>query len=506
MWLRYLRTNCARRGRLGGWSLTLAIAVLAALASGGSARAISEVNPPLQKLAEEQEPRLASHLGFSLSKLHLVVGYTTEPAEDPHADTITLSRENGPFSLHGPVCQVAVNKTWWGARTHYEMEEVLVHEVFHCFEHQIEPNMSREAGSTNLALIQDCEYDVLLSGKTGYAAGDALAQSVSEPGPPARAANAPGATGSGSTTPSSGGPAPSKPSPPPAIDLGAGGAQPALAYDPKSGDTYVAWEDPELHNVVDLCVVPAGGNACNGGSGPYKLIDPLAGPGAAIFGFKIVVMPGGDVVVVANIAGAGEKVRPAGYTEDGGVVAWSSPAGGEAFGKPGQGIANEGGKLLAENRGEMPDEGALALDATHILVYGNSHPFGSGATVFTLTSSAPNKTPLVDHTEEFGDQELADGSQLAAEEYPAKSGEYVVVTAGSDLGTPKGCPAGSEEGTGYGVAKGTPKKLQEHPAWNVGYFKLVSCQAKAAVLTGGGAGTPTSNPGSGSQEYLAPSL
>jgi hypothetical protein len=997
-----------RRRRLGGWVLTLAIVMLAVLAPVASAREISEVNPPLQKLAEEQEPRLAAHLGFSLSKLHLVVGYTTEPAEDPHADTITLSRENGHFTLDGPVCQVAVNKAWWGARTHYEMEEVLVHEVFHCFEHQIEPNMSRigkdgaeknegdwiiegldkwaeltlfplageeglktltqyyatpgtslfdrrydavgfwahvqdlsgelwqripailraganehnqpaanaavpaseeesffsswgssafdlqgeeiptwlpqsplgsrywpegsppapqtvdgssgvalapytiarlrivprgdkpliqihldphaygrfgvtenytgksledktfcaaaecsapaaecpsgdvsklppltplpteadlgvatggfsssvqiryfsaqysglcehpeppstpggsgsggsgsggvgstassfgdphligfggialefqaageftlvkstnahdleiqarqqpefgsmsvdtavamrvggavveidrpingglsvlvnhrltrasrvklagggslehlslrnagtgsgtkfpgvkvrwrdgtyveipenyiglslltkvapdrlghltgllgdagataakrflgrehkpytpitlerdeyvmyrkygaswrisqreslftyarhkntrsytllnyprkhfneggvplakalhaeavcrDAGSTNLALVQDCEYDVLLSGNTGYAAGDALAQSVSEPGPPARTANTPGATGSGSTTPPAGGaPAPGKPSPPPAIDLGAGQAQPSLAYDPKSGDTYVAWEDPELHNVVDLCVVPAGGNACNGGGGPYKLIDPLAGPGAIIFGFKIVVMPGGGVVVVANIAGAGEKVRPAGYTEDGGVVAWSSPAGGEAFGKPGQGIANEGGKLLAENRGEMPDEGALPLDATHILVYGNSRPFGSGATVFTLKTPAPNKTPLVDHTEEFGDQELTDGSQLAAEEYPAKSGEYVVVTAGSDLGTPKGCPVGSEEGTGYGIAKGTPKKLQEQSAWSLGYFKVISCRAEAAVLTGGGAG------------------
>jgi hypothetical protein len=993
-----------RRGSPGGWVLALAIVMLAALAPVASAREISEVNPPLQKLAEEQEPRLAAHLGFSLSKLHLVVGYTTEPAEDPHADTITLSRENGPFSLHGPVCQVAVNKAWWGARTHYEMEEVLVHEVFHCFEHQIEPNMSRigkdgaeknegdwiiegldkwaeltlfplageeglktltqyyatpstslfarsydavgfwahvqdlsgelwqripailraganehnqpaanaavpaseeesffsswgssafdlqgeeiptwlpqsplgsrywpegsppapqtvdgsngvalapytiarlrivprgdkpliqihldphaygrfgvtenytgksledktfcaaaecsapaaecpsgdvsklppltplpteadlgvatggfsssvqiryfsaqysglcehpeppstpggsgsggsgsggvgstassfgdphligfggialefqaageftlvkstnahdleiqarqqpefgsmsvdtavalrvggavvevdrpinsdlsvlvnhrptrasrvklagggslehlslrnagtgsgtkfpgvkvrwrdgtyveipenyiglslltkvapnrlghltgllgdagataakrflgrehkpytpitlerdeyimyrkygaswrisqreslftyarhknthsytllnyprkhfneggvplakalhaeaicrDAGSTNLALVQDCEYDVLLSGNTGYAAGDALAQSVSEPGPPARAANTPGATGSGSTTPPAGGaPAPGKPSPPPAIDLGAGQAQPSLAYDSSSEDTYVAWQDPASQNTIDLCVVPSGATACNGGSGPYKLTDPLADSSgsAVLFAVKALVMPGGTVVVLGDIAGESVKALPLGYPNREGVIAWSSAAGGAAFATAGQGLAN-GGKLLAVGAGYMPGAGAVALDSTHIATYGNSHPFGSGVTDFTLAAEAPKTTPLVDHTEEFGDQEFVDGAQIAAELEPGSKENYVVVVVGGGS-SPKGC---SGDATGYGVAKGKPEALQKQTAWEHG-FTPISCEAFAPVLTGGGPG------------------
>jgi hypothetical protein len=345
----------------------------------------------------------------------------------------------------------------------------------------------REAGSTNLALLQACEYDVLLTGKSGYAAGDALAQNVSEPGPPRGHPSTPTFPGGGSSTSSGGTPAPSKPTPPPAIDLGAGEAQPSVAYDSSSGDTYVAWQDPADQAAIDLCVVPNGATVCNGGSGPYRLTDPLAEAGAIFFGSKVLVMPDGTVVVVANLQGAGSKVRPTGYTSEAGVIAWSSPAGGEAFGKPGQGIANESGKLLAEAQGEMPDQGALALGATNILVYGNEHPFGSGATDFTLTSKAKKTTPEVDHTGEFGDQESTDSSQLAAEEYPSGSGKYVVVTAGTDLDTPPGCGL-EEKGTGYGVATGTPTELQQQPAWPSAYFKLISCQAEEVVLTGGGAG------------------
>jgi hypothetical protein len=349
----------------------------------------------------------------------------------------------------------------------------------------------REAGSTNLALLQACEYDVLLTGKSGYAGGDGLVQRVSQPGPPrgVPVGSLPIFVGGGSPTSSSGGsPAPSGPTPPAAIDLGAGGALPSVAYDSSHGDTYVAWQDPANQAVIDLCVVPDGANVCNGGSGPYKLTDPLAGGGAIFFGSKVLVMPSGTVVVVANLQGAGPSVRPMGYASEAGVIAWSSPAGGEAFGKPGQGIANEGGKLLAEGKGEMPDQGALALGLTNILVYGNEqHPFGSGATDFTLMSKAHKTTPEVNQTGEFGDQESTDGSQLAAEEYPASSGKYVVVTAGTDLGTAPGCGA-QEKASGYGFAEGTTTELQGQGAWHSEYFKLLTCQAEEVVLTGGGPG------------------
>ena len=62
------------------------------------------------------------------------------------------------------------------------------------------------------------------------------------------------------------------------------------------------------------------------------------------------------------------------------------------------------------------------------------------------------------------------------------------MTVGADLDTPAGCPPGSDEGTGYGVGKGKPSKLQEQAAWSSNDFKVISCPAEAAVLTGGGPG------------------
>lgn len=272
-----------------------------------------------------------------------------------------------------------------------------------------------------------------------------------------------------------------------AIDLGAGSSAPSIVYDPSSGHTYVAWKDPSSGDTIDLCVLSSGGSACSGGA-PYKLTDATASEGGATpeyFGYQVLVMPGGTVVVVANADGVDSAAVPSGYSGSDGVIAWSSPAGGASFGEAHQGIADSG-KLLAEGHGEMPSEGALALDATHILTYGNEYPFESGATDFTLTSPAPKETPLVDHTEEFGEQLFTDSAQLAVQEVPAKSGEYLVVTAGSDLDTPKECPGGSEEGTGYGVAKGKPETLQKQSAWSSTYFKVIACRAEGAVLTGGG--------------------
>jgi hypothetical protein len=349
--------------------------------------------------------------------------------------------------------------------------------------------LCRKAGATNLRLLQDCEYDVLVSGNEHYAEADGIVQTVSEPGPPESTPPATPspvfATPAPTAPPSEVTPGPSAPSPPPAIDLGAGEEQPSVAYDPSLGYTYAAWQDPLSDDTIDLCVVPSGATTCNGGDGPYKLTDPLASEKASprFFGSKVLVMPGGTVVVVANIDGASEKVKSNGY-ESAGEIAWKSPAGGAEFGKAGQGIAN-GGKLLAEAHGEMPNQGAIALGTSNILTYGNEHPFGSGATDFTLTGPALKTTPLVDLAEEFGDNGPV--SQLAAEEYPAKSKEYLVVTAGNDAYTPQGCPSGSEEGTGYGVAKGTTTKLQEQSAWK-NDFKAIACSAGEVVLAGGGPG------------------
>jgi hypothetical protein len=271
-----------------------------------------------------------------------------------------------------------------------------------------------------------------------------------------------------------------------AIDLGPGHDQPSIAYDATTGYTYVAWADEVSLDTIDLCVVPSGGTVCNGGSGPYRLSDALASTGASpiYFGSKVLTMPDGTVVLVANVEGASEKAESAGYENEAGEIAWSSPPNGEAFAAAGQGIAN-GGKLLAEASGEMPDQGAAALGATHIFTYGNVFPFGSGATDFTLTGPAPKETPVPDASGEFGSSLFSDGSQLAVEEESGKPGEYLAVTVGSDADTPKECPDGSEEGTGYGVATGTPEQLQKQSAWSPSYFKVLACRAEAAVLTGG---------------------
>ena len=335
-------------------------------------------------------------------------------------------------------------------------------------------------GITDRAVLEDCEYDVAATGDEEYATEDAQLQSVTGAGPPLpQAPNEPAPSPGSGFAPT---PTPAPPLPPnPGIDLGAGSAHPSIAYDPISGETYVAWQDPASEDVVDLCAVPAGASTCNGGAGPYRLTDPLAtkksGAATTYFTAKVLVQPSGTVVVLTNVEGASAAALPKGYSSGNGVIAWSSAAGGAGFAAPGQGIANEGGKLLAESQaaGDMPAAGAVALDASDILTYGDSFPFGSGATDFTLTAPAPSATPVVDHTGTFVEQ-FADGAQVASA--PAGAGQYLAVAVG---GAAKGC-AGAEE-TGFSFAIGTPTALQS-ATWPA--FKAIACQANSPVLAGGG--------------------
>jgi hypothetical protein len=343
------------------------------------------------------------------------------------------------------------------------------------------------AGITDPALLQDCEYDVAATGQQEYANGDAIMQEVTGPGPPPPPQQEPGAGGTqppGSTP--TGGPQPPPapvPVPNPGIDLGAGDATPTIAYDPGSGETYVAWLDPSSEDTVDVCAVPSGAGACNGGAGPYRLTDPLASGGGAspvYFSAQVLVQPGGAVVVVANVEGASKAVLPSGYSFTDGVIAWSSAAGGAGFVAPGGGLAN-GGKLLANSHGagEMPAGGALALDATHILTYDDMYPFGSGATDFTLSAPAPAATPVVDKGEAFGESLEANGTRVAAMPAPGAPGKYLIVVVGAASGKCSGADA-----TGYSDAIGTPAALQTQ-VWPT--FKQIACQAHAPVLTGGSA-------------------
>ena len=251
----------------------------------------------------------------------------------------------------------------------------------------------------------------------------------------------------------------------------------------------MTWVDPSLSS-IDVCTVTAAAQSCNGGAGPYQLVDPLASSGGAtpiFFSAEPVVSPGGVVSVLAEIDGVAAGAEPSGYSGVG-VVGWSSPAGGGAFASGGQGI-DDGGTLLASavNAGDIPAGGAIALDATHLGVYGNEYPFGGGFTDFTTSAPAPSATPTVDATGDYGNQINADGAQLASIPDPAAPGKYlvVVVGAGSDV-SPPGCAAGTSDATGYGVGVGTPAALATSAAWSGSYFAPISCDAADPVLAGGG--------------------
>jgi hypothetical protein len=282
-----------------------------------------------------------------------------------------------------------------------------------------------------------------------------------------------------------------------AIDLGGGEEPPSIAYDSGSGDTYVVWRDSLSEDTLDVCVVPSGGSACNSGSGPYKLTDPLAASGGSNPVFrtaKVLVAPGGTVVVLTNVEDGNVSVKPSGYPEGSGVVAWSSAAGGAAFASGNQGIATNG-KLLAEAPAYMPSAGAVALNATEFAVYGNTNPFSNGVTDFSLIKAAPSTTPIVDQSGaekkgEYSDQENVEGNEIAVEPDAGDPGKYVVVVGGgAQEPAPVVCqPGGGFFATGYGVATGTPKELQMQTAWSSSYFTPLSCEAAGPALAEGPSG------------------
>jgi hypothetical protein len=321
--------------------------------------------------------------------------------------------------------------------------------------------LCQAGGNKDPNVLRQCEYDVLASGNPSFAGGDEPLEHVSSAYPHS----------------------PQQPPPRPPIhpiDLGAGSNPPQVAYDPGSGNTYVAWVDSS-NSSIDVCTIVAGGSSCNAGAGPDRLVDPLGSSGT-FFYVALVVQPGGAVVVLGQLDGAGAA---AGYGGDG-VVAWSSPAGGSAFAGGNQGLA-DGGRLLANSArtGDSPSGGATALGDADIGVYGDLYPFGSGFTDFDLSTPAPSPTPVADRTGDFGDQEGAAGTQVASIPDPGAPGQYIVVAVGGDSAAPPGCPSGSL-GTGFGVGVGTPAALQTQSAWSASYFHVLACQAQAPVLAGGG--------------------
>ncbi len=110
---------------------------------------ITGVNSGLESVAEAQAKLITTHLGITLHK-KLAVGYAFFTKDIENASTVIVESLNGGPDRNGPTCQIAVNKTWLAAQTaSTAKEEVLAHEVFHCFEHQIAPDMVSKDGDSN---------------------------------------------------------------------------------------------------------------------------------------------------------------------------------------------------------------------------------------------------------------------------------------------------------------------------------------------------------------------
>jgi hypothetical protein len=276
-----------------------------------------------------------------------------------------------------------------------------------------------------------------------------------------------------------------------AIDLGAGEYSPVVAYEPTTQTTYVAWRETNRKS-VELCVLPPAATVCDGGS-PYMMKDAKAETGAGYDGYgspQLVVEPEGGVVLVADLDPVSAAATPSGWTSRG-VVAWSSAAGGAAFGQSGQGL-DDGGELLAPERGYTPEQGAVALGSSEVGVLGNAEPFGNGFAAFGLSkpfATKESESPEPDTTHFFG-RGQADGTEMAALLNTPKSGEDLVVTVGGDdYSADAECP-GSEHLSGFGYADTTFANLNKQSSWEVGgkKFKAIDCEAETPALAGGASG------------------
>ena len=332
-------------------------------------------------------------------------------------------------------------------------------------------------GITNRAVLADCEYDVAATGDEQYASDDAQLQEVTGAGPPLP--QAPNERTPAPTPPPP--PLPPPPPPNPGIDLGAGTAHPSIAYDPGSGETYVAWQDPASSDVVDLCAVPAGASTCNGGAGPYRLTDPLASKAPAepaYFAAKVLVQPSGTVVVLTNVDGANKAVLPGGYTFANGVIAWSSPAGGATFGTPGQGLANAG-KLLAEQPGSGRHAGRRCGGARR-----NAHPHLRRQLPVRQRRDGLHARGAGTRAPRPVDRQRRQVRRTVRRRRPGRldAAPAQASTSRWRRRRRQRLRRGCEE-TGFSFVVGTPAALQT-ATWPA--FKGIACQANSAVLAGGG--------------------
>jgi hypothetical protein len=138
------------RNRVVTAALALGLATLTIFAASASASGykndIDGVDHDLQSIAFRQAHRLSELTGVELTKLHMAVGWASNPDRVPNGLTGTNESVDGPGNLDGPICEIAINKHWLEPLSKYEKEEVIAHEVFHCFQKEINPEAKFEHG------------------------------------------------------------------------------------------------------------------------------------------------------------------------------------------------------------------------------------------------------------------------------------------------------------------------------------------------------------------------
>ncbi len=226
-----------------------------------------------------------------------------------------------------------------------------------------------------------------------------------------------------------------------ALDAPDNGTAPLIAYDPTSNTTYVAWSDPASTG-IDLCILPAGATACEGGA-PVLLTDSAAFPGSPPSLGSLAVLPGGEVTVI----GIEKASNP---------IAYVSPAKVNAFLVPSQGLQN-GGEPLANMDDFYQEDNVAPLSSTDLALLGGFSVSDDDFVDTSLTAAAPALTyPNANPSSQYVYNLAGTGSDIAAEPAPAPApaGSDVVVDVGASSSGPAITGCVNDDAAGYGVVVG----------------------------------------------------
>ncbi|HEY1689453.1 MAG TPA: hypothetical protein VGF95_11400 [Solirubrobacteraceae bacterium] len=264
-----------------------------------------------------------------------------------------------------------------------------------------------------------------------------------------------------------------------ALDAPNNGEPPQVAFDPATSTTYVAWTDPQ-HPAVDLCVLPPGTSACEGG-GPVLLEDSKY-PGYSTTNRPelggLAILPGGETVVIGTPVVEGS-------------IAWASPAGGSAFLGGEHGLQYSGQFISPVSLFYTPGN-VVPLSSTDVGLFDD---YGDHFSDSPLSAASPTPPAEVNPGGQFTRPYSIVGAPTIAAEpapAPAAAGEDIVVGVGTNEKsaqlTPPGCINDAATGFGVSVGKveGTSNATGTLNAEGLPAYGLLSCSAKAPVLASGG--------------------